>query len=151
MNALSYKTVSANNTTVKKEWVVIDATGEILGRLCSKVAQILRGKLKTDFTPNVDCGDNVIIINAEKVRMTGKKMEEYYYFRHSGYPGGQRKIIPADTLKKNPPMLIEHAVRLMLPRTRLGRQIFRNLKVYAGNVHPHEAQNPKQIDLNTIK
>jgi large subunit ribosomal protein L13 len=151
VDTLSYKTVSANKATVKKEWVVIDAQGLILGRLASTVARILRGKHKPDFTPHVDCGDNVIVINAEKVTLTGRKMKEKVYFRHSGYPGGQYSQTPKDILVKYPERLLEMAVKGMLPKNRLGRSIFKNLKVVVGPDHKHEAQNPVSIDLNTIK
>jgi large subunit ribosomal protein L13 len=151
VNTLSYKTISANSATVNKEWYVVDATDQILGRLSSKVARILRGKNKTNFTPHVDCGDNIIIINAGKIRMTGNKMTQKEYFSHTGYPGGQRVASPAEWLSKNPKKVIEHAVKGMLPKNRLGRAIFKNLHVYAGMEHPHEAQQPKELDLNTIK
>ena len=151
MDSLSYKTISANANTVKKDWVIIDAEGEVLGRLASQVAKILRGKNKPSFTPHVDCGDNVIVINCDKVRLTGKKMTDKVYVRHTGYPGGQRFATPADRLKTKPEFLVEHAVKGMLPKTRLGVAVLRNLKVYAGAEHPHTAQNPKQIKLNEIK
>lgn len=147
MNTLSYKTVSANKATVNKEWVIIDAEGKILGRLASVVAAMLRGKHKTNFTPHVDCGDNVIVINAEKITMTGEKMSEKEYIRHTGFPGGQRIVKAEQMLKKNPISLVEHAVKGMLPKNRLGSALYRNLHVYAGNVHPHEAQKPKTIEL----
>lgn len=151
MNTLSYKTVSANKATVEKEWVLVDAEGQALGRLASVVALMLRGKHKTSFTPHVDCGDNVIVINAEKVTLTGAKMTDKEYIRHTGYPGGQR-IVRADALmKKNPARLIEYAVKGMLPKNRLGAAIFKNLYVYVGPEHKHEAQKPKPIDLKTIK
>lgn len=151
MNTLSYKTISANKETVTKEWVLINAEDEVLGRLASKVAMILRGKLKPSFTPHVDCGDNVVIINAEKVKLTGKKMTDKEYLRHTGYPGGQRKRTPQELLAKNPRAIIESAVKGMLPKNRLGSDLFRNLYVYAGPDHPHQAQQPKEINLNTIK
>ncbi|HHV00402.1 MAG TPA: 50S ribosomal protein L13 [Bacteroidales bacterium] len=151
MNTLSYKTVSANKATVEKEWVLVDAEGQALGRLASVVALMLRGKHKTSFTPHVDCGDNVIVINAEKIALTGAKMTDKEYIRHTGYPGGQR-IVRADALmKKNPARLIEYAVKGMLPKNRLGAAIFKNLYVYVGPEHKHEAQKPKPIDLKTIK
>ncbi|MBN1925335.1 MAG: 50S ribosomal protein L13 [Prolixibacteraceae bacterium] len=151
MDSLSYKTISANKATVKKEWVLVDAEGQILGRLASKVAKILRGKLKPEFTPHVDCGDNVIVINAEKVALTGNKLADKKYFRHSGYPGGQSVQTPEDILKKYPERLIEKAVKGMLPKNRLGSDLFRNLKVVVGPDHKYEAQKPKVIDLNSIK
>ena len=151
MNTLSYKTVSANKATVNKEWVLIDADGEILGRLASMVAAMLRGKHKTNFTPHVDCGDNVVVINAEKIDLSGNKWSDKEYVRYTGYPGGQR-FTPADEmLKKNPIGILEHAVRGMLPKNRLGRAIFKNMHVYVGSSHPHEAQKPKKIDLKHIK
>ena len=151
MNTLSYKTVSANKETVQKEWFVVDAKDEVLGRLASKVAVILRGKHKPSFTPHVDCGDNVIVINAEKVKLTGNKMIEKQYVRHTGYPGGQRTQTPEDLLSKKPEAVVEKAVKGMLPKSRLGSAIFNNLYVFAGENHPHEAQQPKKLDLNTIK
>ena len=151
MDSLSYKTISLNADTVNKEWVVIDATNEVLGRLASQVAKILCGKNKPGYTPHVDCGDNVIVVNAEKVKLTGKKLTDKVYVRHTGYPGGQRFATPAEYLAKKPEFVIEEAVRGMLPKTRLGEAIIKNLKVYAGAEHPHAAQNPKQIKLNEIK
>ena len=147
MDSLSYKTISANAATVDKQWVVIDATDEVLGRLASQVAKILRGKNKPSYTPHVD----VIVINADKVKLTGKKMTDKVYTRHTGFPGGQRFATPADYLAKKPTFLIEKAVKGMLPKTRLGEAIMKNLKVYAGAEHPHAAQNPKAIKLNEIK
>ena len=151
MNTLSYKTASANKDTVQKEWFIVDAKDEILGRLASKIAYILRGKHKPSFTPNVDCGDNVIVINAEKIKLTGKKMTEKQYIRHSGYPGGQRTQTPEDLLSKKPEAVVEKAIKGMLPKSRLGSAIFNNLHVFAGEMHPHDAQQPKKLDLNTIK
>ena len=151
MDSLSYKTISANAATVTKEWVVIDATNEVLGRLASQVAKILRGKTKPCYTPHVDCGDYVIVINAEKVKLTGNKVTDKVYTRHTGYPGGQRYATPADYLAKKPTFLIEKAVKGMLPKTRLGEKLLTNLKVYVGPEHPHAAQNPKTIKLNEIK
>ena len=145
MNTLSYKTVSANSKTVTKEWVVIDANTEILGRLSSKIAFILRGKHKANFTPHVDCGDNVIVINADKVRFTGNKFSEKEYVSYTGYPGGQRFISPKELMAKHPTRVVEKAVRGMLPKNKLGNKIFKNLHVYAGGEHPHAAQNPKTI------
>ena len=147
MNTLSYKTVSANKQTVNKEWVVVDAQGEILGRLSTKIAMMIRGKHKPTFTPNVDCGDNVIVINADKVKLTGNKLSDKTYVRYTGYPGGQRFISPKELLAKHPQRIIEKAVRGMLPKNRLGRAIFKNLHVYAGAAHPHAAQSPKEIKL----
>jgi large subunit ribosomal protein L13 len=150
VDTLSYKTVSANKATISKEWVVIDAADQVLGRLASRVALILRGKNKPSYTPHVDCGDNVIIINADKVRLTGKKMTDKVYVRHTGYPGGQRFATPKELLTRKPLAVVEHAVKGMLPKNRLGAELFRNLFVYAGPEHPHEAQQPKQIHLNEI-
>ncbi len=150
MDTLSYKTISANAATVTKEWLVIDATDQVLGRLASRVAKVLRGKNKPNYTPHVDCGDNVIIINADKVRLTGKKLTDKVYLRHTGYPGGQRTANPKALLANKPTAVVEHAVRGMLPKTRLGDVIFSNLYVYAGSEHPHEAQKPRTITLNEI-
>ena len=151
MDTLSYKTVSLNKATVDKQWVVIDATDLALGRLASRVALLLRGKNKPGFTPNVDCGDNVIVVNAEKVILKGKKMTNRVYTRYTGYPGGQRFTTPREILaSSHPERLVERAVRGMLPKTRLGAEQFRNLHVYAGPEHPHQAQNPREIKLNEI-
>ena len=147
MNTLSYKTVSANKATVNKEWVIIDAEGKILGRLATVAASMLRGKHKTNFTPHVDCGDNVIVVNAEKVIFTGDKMTDKEYVRHTGYPGGQRFVTADKLLKKKPIALVENAVKGMLPKNRLGSALYRNLHVYAGNSHPHEAQQPKTVEI----
>jgi len=151
VDTLSYKTVSANKNTVQKEWVLVDATDQILGRLASRVAMILRGKHKASFTPHVDCGDNVIIINAEKIKLTGNKLTQREYVRHTGYPGGQRTETVESMLKRKPTAVIEKSVKGMLPKNRLGADLFRNLHVFVGDAHPHEAQQPKKIDLNTIK
>jgi large subunit ribosomal protein L13 len=151
VKTLVYRTISANKETVNKQWYVVDAEGEILGRLASKVAYVLRGKHKPEYTPHVDCGDNVIIINAEKVVLTGKKLTDKEYIRHSGYPGGQKVETPVEMLEKHPERIIEHAIKGMLPKNRLGSELFRNLKVYVGSEHKHEAQNPTKLDLNTIK
>lgn len=151
MNTTSYKTISANKDTVNKEWVLVDAENEILGRLASKVAKIARGKNKVDFTPHVDCGDNVIIINADKIQLTGNKWDQKEYVRHTGYPGGQRFTTVKQMLEKKPTEIIHHAVKGMLPKNRLGREIMRNIFIYAGNEHPHQAQQPQKINLNTIK
>lgn len=150
VDTLSYKTISANSGTVKKEWYVIDATDLVLGRLASRVALVLRGKNKPDFTPHVDCGDNVIIVNAEKIRLTGKKLTDKVYVRHTGYPGGQRFATPKQMLDRKPTFVVEHAIKGMLPKNRLGAELFRNLYVYAGPEHPHEAQQPKTLTLNEI-
>ena len=150
MDTLSYKTVSLNKATVDKQWLVIDATDLALGRLSSRIAHILRGKNKPGFTPNVDCGDNVIVINAEKVALKGKKMTNRVYTRYTGYPGGQRFTTPREILAKRPAELIRRAVKGMLPKTRLGDKQLGNLYIYAGPEHPHQAQNPKEIKLNEI-
>lgn len=151
MDTKSYKTISANKKTVKKNWMLIDAENEILGRLASKVAFILRGKHKPYFTPHVDCGDNVIVINAEKVKLTGNKLTDKKYISHSGYPGGQKIRTIEDVLSKKPIQVVEHAVKGMLPKNRLGSAIYRNLHVFTGPDHPHEAQQPNKINLNSIK
>ena len=147
MNTLSYKTISANKATADKQWVVIDAEAQVLGRLASEVAKMIRGKHKPNFTPHVDCGDNVIVINADKVRMTGKKWDDRVYLRYTGYPGGQRATTPRQLKEKSSTLLVERAVRGMLPKNRLGRAIFHNLKVYAGAEHPHAAQEPKEVTI----
>ncbi|GAA4446691.1 50S ribosomal protein L13 [Ravibacter arvi] len=148
MDTLSYKTISANKSTTVKEWVVVDAEDAVLGRLASNVARIIRGKHKTSYTPHVDCGDNVIIINADKVRLTGKKLTDKVYVRHTGHPGGQRFQTPKEAFEKYPERVLERAVRGMLPKSRLGRRLFTNLFVYAGNEHPHAAQQPKELKFN---
>lgn len=151
VDSLSYKTISANAQNVTKEWFVVDATDAVLGRLASQIAMILRGKHKPSFTPNVDCGDNIIVINADKVRLTGKKLSDKVYTRHTDYPGGQRFTTPAKVLDRKPEFLIQHAVKGMLPKNRLGSVLLTNLKIYTGSEHPHEAQNPKAINLNKTK
>ena len=153
MNTLSYKTVSINKETAQKEWVIVDATDQVVGRLCSKVAKLIRGKYKPTLTPHVDCGDNVIIINAEKVIFTGKKETDKVYTRYTGYPGGQRFNTPAQlrARKGGVDRIIRHAVKGMLPKGRLGRALLDNLYVYEGTEHPHEAQKPKAIDINQYK
>ena len=151
MNTLSYKTVSANSQTVNKKWLLVDADGQTLGRLASKVAKLLRGKHKPEFTPHVDCGDNVVIINAEKIQLSGNKWQDKTYIRHTGYPGGQRSVTANQVLEKHPHRLIENAVRGMLPKNRLGRALFRNLYVYEGAAHNQEAQKPTLFNLNDIK
>jgi large subunit ribosomal protein L13 len=148
MDHLSYKTVFVNKEAANKGWVVVDAGDGNLGRVASQIANILRGKTKPSFTPNSDCGDYVIVINSDKVRLSGKKWDNKVYITHSGYPGGQKRITPRELKAKSSTLLVERAVRGMLPRTRLGREQFRNLFVYAGAEHPHEAQQPKQVTLN---
>lgn len=153
MDTLSYKTISANKETVQKEWVVVDATDQVLGRLASKVAKLLRGKYKPNFTPHVDCGDNVIIINAEKIILTGNKMNDRVYLRYSGYPGGQKKSTPAEILAKpnGADKLLHKVVKGMLPKNKLASRLITNLYVYEGPEHKHEAQSPKAIDINLYK
>jgi large subunit ribosomal protein L13 len=151
MNTLSYKTVSANKATVDKEWVLVDANEQILGRLASKVAKLIRGKHKPNFTPHVDCGDNVIVINADKIALSGNKWDQKEYVRHTGYPGGQRFTSARQMMVKKPYAMVEKAVQGMLPKNKLGSRLFTNLHVYAGSEHPHEAQQPKVINLNSIK
>ena len=151
MDTLSFKTVSVNKATAKKEWVIVDATDMVLGRMASKVAKLLRGKYKPSFTPHVDCGDNVIIINADKVKLTGNKWTDRVYLSYTGYPGGQRDITPARLMQKSPEKLIKKVVKGMLPKNILAASLLNNLYVYAGSEHPHEAQQPKTIDLNLIK
>ena len=151
MDTLSYKTVSANKATVTKDWVHVDADGQTLGRLSTQVAKLLRGKFKPNFTPHVDCGDNVIVTNAEKINLTGKKWDSKEYIRHTGYPGGQRSLTATELFNKGPERLIENAVKGMLPKNKLGAAIFRNLKVYVGSEHDQSAQKPKTINLNDLK
>ena len=150
MDTLSYKTVSLKAGDIQKEWYVIDATDMVLGRLASRVALILRGKNKPSFTPNMDCGDNVIIVNADKVKLTGNKITDRVYVRHTGYPGGQRFSTPKEILAKKPTELVRMAVKGMLPKNRLGAKLINNLYLYQGSEHPHQAQNPKTIKLNEI-
>ena len=150
MNTLSYKTVSANSATVNKEWVLVDADGQTLGRLASIVAKLIRGKYKTNYTPHVDCGDNVVIINAEKIVLTGKKFAEKSYIRHTGYPGGQRSLTATELFEKDPTRLLEKAVKGMLPKNKLGSALYRNLYVYVGTEHQQEAQKPKSFNLNDV-
>lgn len=151
MDTLSYKTVSANKNTVNKEWLLVDADGQALGRLASEVAILLRGKHKPNFTPHVDCGDNVVIINAEKITLSGNKWENKSYIRHTGYPGGQRSLTSRELFDKDPTRLVEKSVKGMLPKNKLGAAIFRNLKVYVGTEHGQVAQKPRSINLNNNK
>lgn len=144
------RTVSAKKEDIQRNWYVVDAQGKTLGRLATQIASILRGKHKPIFTPHVDCGDYVVVVNAEKVHVTGRKMTQKQYYRHSGYPGGLRVISLRDQLKKFPERVIEHAVRGMLPSNRLGRQMYKKLKVYAGPNHPHQAQKPEVIENSLI-
>ena len=151
VDTLSYKTISANKATVTKEWLHVDADGQTLGRLASKVAILLRGKHKPSFTPHVDCGDNIIITNADKIKLSGNKWEAKTYIRHTGYPGGQRSLTANELFAKDPTRLVEKAVKGMLPKNKLGAALFRNLKVYVGADHGQEAQKPRTINLNEIK
>jgi large subunit ribosomal protein L13 len=151
VNALSYKTISANKSNISKEWIVVDADGHNLGRLASKVAMILRGKYKPSYTPHVDCGDNVIVINSEKINLTGNKMDDKTYIRHTGYPGGQRILTAKVLQSKNPALLVEKAVKGMLPKNKLGAELFRNLNVVVGSEHKQGAQKPKTVNLNDLK
>ncbi len=151
MDTLSYKTVSGNKETAKKEWLLIDAEGEIVGRLASRIAMLLRGKHKPDFTPHADMGDYVVVVNADKVVFTGKKMSDKEYITYSGRPGGQKRITPKQMLEKKPEAILKNAVKGMLPKNRLGRAIIKNLHLFAGPEHIHGAQKPRTIDLKTIK
>jgi len=151
MKNLSYKTVIAKSDNITKNWLLIDAENEVLGRLAANVAYVLRGKNKTNYTPHVDCGDNVIIVNADKVRLTGNKLEEKEYLRYSLYPGGQKSVTAKELMVKHPTAVVEKAVKGMLPKNRLGRALYKNLHVYAGNEHPHEAQQPQLIKVSSIK
>lgn len=148
---MSYKTKSANSKTVNKEWLLVDADGQTLGRLASRIANLLRGKYKTNFTPHVDCGDNVVVINADKISLSGNKWDDKKYIRYTGYPGGQRSRSARDLMDAKPTALVEKAVKGMLPKNRLGADLFRNLYVYAGTEHNQEAQKPKQINLNDLR
>ena len=150
MNTISYKTVSANSKTVEKKWVLADVTGIPLGRSSSIIASLLRGKHKTNYTPHVDCGDNVIVINAEKIVLTGQKWSQKQYIRHTGYPGGQKSLSADQVHKKNNTKLIEKAVKGMLPKNKLGAELFRNLRVYSGNDHEQNSQNPTTINLKDL-
>ncbi|MEC8536665.1 MAG: 50S ribosomal protein L13 [Bacteroidota bacterium] len=150
MNTLSYKTISANKSTRNKTWVLVDADGQTLGRLASRVAILLRGKHKPNFTPHVDCGDNVIVINAEKIKLSGNKWDDKTYVRHTGYPGGQRSLTATELFAKDPARLVEKSIKGMLPKNKLGVSLFRNLSVVVGMSHAHEAQQPKTINLNAI-
>lgn len=141
------KTFSLKASQIEKKWYLIDAEGKVLGRLASEIAKILRGKNKPVFTPHMDAGDNIIVINADKVILTGNKSEEKKYFKHTQYPGGTKFISIKKYWKNRPELIIEHAVKGMLPKNRLGRKIFKNLKVYSGTKHPHEAQKPEQIKI----
>ena len=151
MDTLSYKTISANKNTVNKEWVLVDAEGQTLGRMSSIVAKLIRGKFKPNYTPHVDCGDNVIVINAEKIILSGKKWTEKSYIRHTGYPGGQKSLTATELFGKDPARLVEKSVKGMLPKNKLGAELFRNLNVVVGAEHTHAAQKPKTINLIEFK
>jgi len=146
-----YVTSSAKTSDIEKKWILVDANGALLGRMASKIAKIIRGKHKTNFTPHMDCGDNVVVINADKIKLSGNKLDQKEYVRHTGYPGGQRVTIAKDLLAKHPTRLIEKAVKGMLPKNKLGRSINKNLYVYAGENHDQAAQKPKLINLDDIK
>ena len=150
MDTSSFKTISANKNTVEKNWVLVDADGQTLGRLASKVAILLRGKHKPNFTPHVDCGDNVIVINSKKINLTGNKWEQKKYIRYTGYPGGQRSLNASKQFQKNPNSIIEKSVKGMLPKNKLGAKLFKNLHVFSDNDHKFEAQKPSIIDLNKV-
>ncbi len=153
MDKNSYKTISVSKEAARenKEWVIVDATDQVLGRFASKVALVLRGKHKPSYTPNVDCGDNVIIINAEKIRLTGNKYNQKEYVRYSGYPGSQRFRTVKEVMQKDPTFVLKHAIKGMLPKNTLGNQLLKNVRIYVGPEHDHEAQKPKEIDLNKIR
>jgi large subunit ribosomal protein L13 len=151
VNTLSYRTLSGNKETADKKWFIVDAEGQTVGRMASKIAKIIRGKYKTCYTPHADCGDNVIVINAEKVAFSGTKLVDKEYVRFSGYPGGQRFTTAEEMLRKHPERLIEKAIKGMLPKNTLGRNLFTNLKVYTGTDHKHEAQKPEVFNLDTFK
>ena len=151
MDTLSYKTLSANKETADKQWFVVDAEGQTLGRMASKVAKVLRGKYKTNFTPHADCGDYVIILNAGKIVMTGMKMTDREIFSYTGYPGGQKRVSPLEMLAKDETSVVRHAIKGMLPKNKLGAAILRNCYIYSGSEHNQEAQNPKALNLNDLK
>jgi len=151
VDTLSYKTISANKATVNKQWLLVDAEGETLGRMASKVAKLLRGKHKPNYTPHVDCGDNVIVINAEKIQLSGNKWQDKKYLRYTGYPGGQRSQSVMELMDKNPARIVEKSVKGMLPKNKLGAELFRNLRVYKGSEHEQEAQKPTVFNLKEFK
>jgi large subunit ribosomal protein L13 len=150
MDALSYKTQMLNKQTVTRKWLIIDVKGQTLGRVASRIAYILRGKHKPGYTPHVDCGDKVIVINAGEIQLTGRKWDKRIHLRHTGYPGGQRAQTPRQIHAKHPTRLVEHAIKMMLPKTKLGADIFRNLYVYAGSNHPHQAQQPELYNIESV-
>jgi large subunit ribosomal protein L13 len=150
VDSLSYKTVSINKQNADKQWVVVDAADQILGRFSSKVAKLLRGKYKPSFTPHVDCGDNVIVINAEKIKLTGNKWTDKSYIRYTGYPGGQRSLTATELFEKDPTRVVEKAVKGMLPKNKLGAELFRNLYVVTDAEHDHGGQQPKELNINEL-
>ncbi|MEM9885865.1 MAG: 50S ribosomal protein L13 [Bacteroidota bacterium] len=147
MDTLSYKTVSAKAEDAERKWYVVDAEGEVVGRLCSKIAHVLRGKHQPSYTPHVDCGDHVIVVNADKIRFTGSKMSQKTYLSYSGYPGGQKSTTAKELMAKKPTKIVENAVKGMLPKNRLGRAMFKKLHVYASAEHPHDAQQPEEFNF----
>ncbi len=151
MDSISYKTLSVNKENAEKKWFLVDAENMILGRLCSKVAKILRGKYKTNFTPHADCGDYVVIINSSKVVLSGNKMQKREIFSHTGYPGGQKRVTLREMHAKDKTSLVRHAITGMLPKNKLGRAIIKNCYIYESSEHKHLAQKPKQINLNDLK
>ena len=151
MGNISYKTISANKATTNREWLLIDAENEVLGRLASKVANLIRGKHKTNYTPHVACGDKVVIINADKIKLTGNKWSDKIYMKHTGYPGGQRTITAEKLMERNPITMVEKAVKGMLPKNILGAELYRQLYVYAGSDHKQEARQPRKVELNSIR
>ncbi|MEN0049678.1 MAG: 50S ribosomal protein L13 [Bacteroidota bacterium] len=147
MDTLSYKTVSAKKETVERKWYIVDAENEVVGRLCSKIAHVLRGKHQPHYTPHLDCGDYVIVINADKIRFTGNKWAQKEYLTYSGYPGGQKSTTAQELMQKKPTKVVENAVKGMLPKNRLGRAMYKKLYVYAGAEHPHDAQQPQEFNF----
>jgi len=145
MSKLHFTTKHANEATVQRNWYVVDGTNQTVGRMCSKIAAVLRGKNKAYYTPHVDCGDFIIVLNADKVKFTGNKLEQKVYQNFSGYPGGLREEVAKDLLKRRPEAVIERAVKGMLPKNRLGRKMYKKLFVYTGSAHPHTAQQPKEF------
>ena len=147
MDTLSYKTKSTRKEDVERKWYIVDAEGETVGRICSKIAHVLKGKHKPSYTQHVDCGDHVIVVNADKIRFTGKKLAQKAYLYHTGYPGGQRRIVAGELLSRKPHQVVEKAVRGMLPKNKLGRKMIKKLFVYAGSEHPHQAQKPEPFNI----
>ena len=147
MSKLHFTTQHANEATVQRNWYVVDGTNQTVGRMCAKIASVLRGKNKAYYTPHVDCGDYVIVTNCEKIRFTGKKLDEKTYINFSGYPGGKKEEVAGDLLKRRPEVIIERAIKGMLPKNKLGRKMYKKLFVYAGAEHPHTAQNPQQLNF----